>query len=192
MITTIDNKTLKVLLSETESVVFGLDKIFINKDSEESENALRLIFKKASQNCGFVTAENQLSVEIFPVFPGGCEIIFTPETKKTPVCIAPKGKGLRSICAEFYSFEGLLNFIRTILVFEKGNLFKSRLFTNKSSYRLITQIYKGSTEYYLLTDFADRIIPSRYAAIYTIEHWRELCSNVVEVLNNSFLKIKAP
>ena len=189
---TIDNKTLKVLLSEAESVVFGLDKIFIDKDSKESEKALRMIFKKASQNCGFVTAENQLSVEIFPVFPGGCEIVFTPATKKTPVCVAPKGKGLRPICAEFYSFEGLLDFIRAVLVFEKGNLFKCRLFTNGSSYRLITQNYKISTEYYLFTDFADRIISSRYAAIYTAEHWRELCSNAIEVLNNSFLKIKAP
>ena len=65
---------LRVLLSETETAHYNIDRLLFCRCGFTAEAVLLKLYKKAAEQTGFFTAAQRLSIEIYPIQSGGCEV----------------------------------------------------------------------------------------------------------------------
>ena len=94
---------LRVLLSETETAHYNIDRLLFCRCGFTAEAVLLKLYKKAAEQTGFFTAAQRLSIEIYPIQSGGCEVWFSPEkVRKIRVPAVPR-KNAHVLTAEFCS-----------------------------------------------------------------------------------------
>ena len=111
-----DNGVLKIILSETEIVHYGIDNVLFDERSKEAKSALKKLLKIAVLKSETPLFTTQFSIEIYPVFDGGCEVLFIPKpsgVKKRRVAqkrgcqrmvaiMMPSGEAVLQICSELF------------------------------------------------------------------------------------------
>ncbi len=192
MTVTCENGKLKVLLTEAEAVSYRIDELLLSHKSQNVSTALLTLFKTASKKADFSADSNRLTIEIYPIFTGGCEILFIPDKShpKTRVPIAVKQPKQVFFVAEFLTSEQLLNTVKALYFDPCSEHIKSSLYQKNGVFRLLLYINnsaKASAK--IIADQCDRILTSRISFAITKEYWHEICRDTaVKQLGEAFFK----
>lgn len=72
----LENGCLKIMLSEEDLVILGLNFASMEEDNDATRDAIQMLLLAAREETGFAP-ENGVTVEALPV-DGGCLLLFTP------------------------------------------------------------------------------------------------------------------
>ena len=176
-----ENGCLKVLLTATETVEFGVDELFLELETPKAHKILLKVLKQAAARGGFCLKSDKVEIEIRPLFTGNCEILFIPERKSAALKVTPR---LRYVCsvAEFSNSEDMLTTIEKLYLNEFAAN-DSRLYTKNGVYRLVLNHPKRNT---LLKELNCNVSVSPYLIAATVEHWTPLCEkNAIETVGKA-------
>ncbi len=154
MTVTLEGQQLKVILSDAETVKYGVDRVFFDRVSPLSKSALVELLKIASESCDFRSKATDFLIEIYPVFSGGCEIYFIPQAPT----VKPKPSVKRVFGCEFYSSEGLLACIEALYRDKDARYCTSAVYKSGKSYRLTAQNLPARALRMILYNFSDRVL----------------------------------
>lgn len=188
MTVTVENGALKVLLSEAETVSYRIDCLLFGGDVKASKSALANLYKAAIQKAPLRFDTNRLMIEIYPVFAGGCEVVFTPDKSRTSVTVKQR-RPIRMI-TECNTVDGMIETVGCI--YKSGFMpFESRLYHKNGIYRLITLINQDCKPLLsLIKRLGDRCLCGGTQAAATYEHWHLVCENdAVLRLGKAFFKV---
>lgn len=177
MTVTNENGSLKVLLTEAETVSFCLDEVFLNVGSPSADAALLTLFKEAAGKARFKTAADRLIIEIYPIFTGGCEVLFIPDrSDKIKVAVKPITRKKAFITAEFSNSAALLDAIERLYSDQKIRQLCNSLYEKDGFYRLTFKsnsgLHKLSNN---LAELSCTVYTSALVSALTSEHWKKLC-----------------
>lgn len=175
-----ENGQLRVILSETETVKYNIDEVFFYGEKKYMQTALLLIFKAAAAKVGFKASSSKIAIEIYPIFEGGCEIWFIPQTATLKLSAVAK-RANDKILAEFKSSERLFSAIELLYRAPEMDGGESVLYEKNEKYRLELRPKVGaqSVKTRLKETFADDIFTDPLSFAVTHEHWRILSGNAV-------------
>ena len=169
-VTEIDGQ-LKVTLSEAETVKYNIDKVLFEKNSKESSKALIALLKLAALKVGFNTEVRDFAIEIYPIFSGGCEIYFIPESPKTS---SVKATVSGWSVFEFKTTESALKTCELLYKDKKTRYCSSSLYKYRNNYRLAVKNISSSLNRQILLNFADCPITSRVERVKTFEYGKPI------------------
>lgn len=182
MTVTLLNGQLKITLSESETVKYNIDRVFCDCDSPTSGEALLKLLKLAILQVDFNTNAQKFLIELYPVFDGGCEVWYIPESpdkaqsvSKTPV--------KKHCLFEFDTSEAMLSACELLYTNPKTRYIASSLYSNRRHYRLGVTGLDAKTYRQISLNFADRVVslPSEQAA--HLRLWRCICpKNAVAII----------
>ncbi len=186
MTATVIDGQLKVTLSDTETVKYNIDRVFFKKDSKESANALVKLLKAASFEAGFNTTAECFAIEIYPIFSGGCEIYFIPETQKTtPVKATTRGWSM----FEFQQSEAVLKTCELLYRNVKTRYCQSEMYKYKDKYRLAIKNISSSLNRQILREFADSPITSKTERLKTFEYGKPIAlKNAIYIIGSAMCR----
>lgn len=177
-----EQRCLRVLLSETETAHYNIDRLLFCRCGFTAETVLLKLYKKAAEQTGFFTAAQRLSIEIYPIQSGGCEIWFSPEkVRKIRVPAVPR-KNAHVLTAEFCSASSLVSAIELLYDSCPGYIC-SELYYRHGKYRLIISAGNGddrSAFESMLSYTANKIFAKSIAAAVTREHFDYLYGDAIE------------
>lgn len=181
-VTEIDGQ-LKVILSEVETVKYNIDRVFFEKNSKESSKALIALLKLAATKVGFNTDARDFMIEIYPVFSGGCEIYFIPETSKTSsVKAIVNGWSV----FEFKSTEAALKTCELLYKDPKTRYCSSSMYKYRNNYRLAVKNISSSLNRQILLNFADCPVTSRLERVKTFEYGKPIAlKNAIYIIGSA-------
>ena len=184
MTVTSQNGSLKVVLTPTETVGFGLDEFFFGIDSPTTSNALLNIFKRACNQVRFKTCAERLGIEIYPFLTGGCEILFTPEIEKKKVAVHSVSRN-HTIVAEFSNSTTMLDGIEKLFSSTDTNC-QSSLYSKNGRYRLTIKPPYARHDLNLMNC---EVYTSPIILASTLEHWIPICkNNAIETVGKALKK----
>lgn len=172
-----DNGVLKIILSETEIVHYGIDNVLFDERSKEAKTALKKLLKIAILKSETPLFTTQFSIEIYPVFDGGCEVFFIPKPsgiKKRKVAqkrgcqrmvaiLMPSGEAVLQICSE---------------LFKQGIKLENRLYKLDDGFCLC--IAADGFKALVLAEFQKTIVDSPIEVAKVLEYGVEICENAIE------------
>ena len=184
-----DNGTLRVVLSEAETVHYHIDDLFFGENSKVTEKALKILLKSAAKSVGFTTDALNFIIEIYPNLNGGCEVFFVPSAIKTP---ARSSKKLRvasspkkhTLVAEFSSGEAVMQFCERL--FLQRIKTDSQLFKYNDKFRLVFR-HSNLTEA-VAREYSKKIFTSPIELAKTTEYGKEICREAVEKIGSALQK----
>ena len=184
-----DNGTLRVVLSEAETVHYHIDDLFFGENSKVTEKALKILLKSAAKSVGFTTDALNFIIEIYPNLNGGCEVFFVPSAIKTP---ARSSKKLRvasspkkhTLVAEFSSGEAVMQFCERL--FLQRIKTDSQLFKYNNKFRLVFR-HSNLTEA-VAREYSKKIFTSPIELAKTTEYGKEICREAVEKIGSALQK----
>ena len=181
-VTEIDGQ-LKVILSEVETVKYNIDRVLFEKNSKESSKALIALLKLAASKVGFNTDARDFAIEIYPVFSGGCEIYFIPETSKTSFVKATvNGWSV----FEFKSTEAALKTCELLYKDPKTRYCSSSIYKYRNNYRLAVKNINSSLNRQILLNFADCPVTSRLERVKTFEYGKPIAlKNAIYIIGSA-------
>ena len=184
-VTVIDGQ-LKVTLSDTETVKYNIDRVFFEKDSDQSSKALVLLLKIAAAQVGFNTDAQNFKFELYPVFSGGCEIYFIPERlKSASVRATTRGWSV----FEFETCEAALKTCEILYKDPKTRYCISELYKYCGRYRLAVKNISSTLNRQILLDFADSPVLSRFERAKTFEYGKPIAlKNAIFIIGSAMCR----
>lgn len=175
---TVKDGALRVLLSEAETEKYSLGLVFRDKDGENAGRILEMLLKAAAVKANFKTSATRFAIELYPVFCGGCEIIYTPRPE-TPQRAAVQ----RWSAFEFDTSEAMLQACEFIYRCPSARFNASALYKYRSKYRLTVKNLNSELHRTVSLDFADRVLSSLSQFGETVRHGEVICrKNAVAVI----------
>lgn len=166
---------LKVVLTETETVKFNIDRVFFDQTDDLAAKALSYLLKTAATKANFTSSATRFAIELYPVISGGCEVWYIPD-----VCDRPKVK--RRSIYEFENADGFLSACEMLYANPKTRYLKSAAYCKKGRYRMDVTGLAPSEHNKLLSNFADRVLKTMERAK-TVEHWQCVCrKNAIAII----------
>ncbi len=184
----INERKLKVSLSDTDMKCYNLSPSNIDYDCPATKRAFREILERAKEQTGFDTDEESIFVQIFPGLRGGCEMYVTrlPEEGE-------KVHTLRTV----YTFDRLENLITACRgLCGYGFRDDSALYCTEGHFHLlVSEDYKQNNSTYsvggrgrtlpaypLLSEYGKRTVSEKYV-LYLREHGKLICEkNAVQMM----------
>lgn len=178
-----NNGTLRVILSEAETIHYGIDDIFFEEDCSNSKTALKNLLKSAARTVGFFADTLQFLIEIYPDLNGGCEVFFIPTHHKSNKRLkAVKSEPQKKrIVAEFPDGEGVLSVCKNL--FSKKIITENQLFKFKGCFRLVL-LHTPQTEN-VLKEYTDQLFTSKIELAKTTEYGKEICKDAIRKIGNA-------
>lgn len=142
----INDRKLKVMLSEVDLKLYDLDCDKIDYDCSATKAAFRAILSEARERVGFDTASDKIFVQIYPARCGGCEMFVTKLTERTEASV-------HSLSAVYY-FEALEALIGACARLQEYG-FKDRSAAyagERGYYLLISEDYKQNNNTYSVNE----------------------------------------
>lgn len=172
-----DNGILKIILSETEIVHYGIDNVLFNERSKEAKSALKKLLKIAVLKSETPLFTTQFSIEIYPVFDGGCEVFFIPKPSG-----GKKRKALKKRVCKKAVFIPLKSGEEVLQVcgelFKAGFTAENRLYKWNNDFCLciIADDFRAS----MLAELQKTIIDAPIEVAKVLEYGVEICQNAIE------------
>ena len=166
---------LKVTLTDTETVKFNIDRVFFDKTDERAAKALSHLLKTAAAKANFTSTATRFAIELYPVFSGGCEIWYIPQS-------IDRATIKRRSVFEFNRTDGLLAACEALYHDPKTRYLKSCAFVNGGKYRLLVTGLEPRRHKCIALGFADRCLKT-LDRVKTLEHWQCVCpKNAIAVI----------
>lgn len=177
MTVTNENGMLRIVLSEAETVHYGIGAVLFDEHSKEAKAALKKLLRLVAVNQKISIDASRFLIEIYPIFDGGCEIFFMPANgKRRPFKAVKKPRRDTLLAIELPDGEAVLEICHRL--YRIRVTAENRLFKWKEGYRLIIaadrQILNDIVEYSL------KIVDSKVEIAKTSEYGVEICRNAVE------------
>ena len=186
MTVTFENGTLKVLLSEAETVIYRLDGLLFGNDIKSSKSALANLYKTALQKIPQKPFSERILIEIHPFFGGGCEIFFTPDSNRIPAKTKQPKPSFTII--EIYTSEDMIETVNRLYFGVKTSV-ESRLYIKNGIYRIVLTATDEKALIPSLYGIKCRKITSKIQVAVTKEHWNLLCDNpCIDTIYKAFFK----
>lgn len=150
---TVNDGILKITLSESETQLFGLDRVFTDKNETTVGKSLALLLKKAASEADFATEALKFAVELYPLFGGGCEIFYTPEAENVK-----RAQPKRWSVFEFESSEAMVLACEYIFSEPKARFCASALYKYRRKYRLTVKNLPPLLHRTVSLEYADRVL----------------------------------
>ena len=166
---------LKVILTETETVRFNIDRVFFNKADSNAAKGLSYLLKMAAAKVNFVSVATKFLIELYPVISGGCEVWYIPDQSDRP-------RVKRRSFYEFRNADGLLSACEILYSDPKTRYLRSSAYCKKGKYRLAVTGLTPNDHNKLLLTVADHVLKSVERAK-TVEHWQCVCpKNAIAII----------
>lgn len=184
MTVTIIDGQMKVALSETETVKYNIDRVFFDKTCETAGQALAYLLKTAAATVNFRTNATRFTIELYPVFDGGCEIYYIPD----PIC---KGQAVKAAVKrwsvfEFDSSNSMLSACELLYNDPKTRYCASELYEYRGKYRLAVKGLTPAAHRTVGLNLADRVLTSRVEWAKTLEYAKAVCpKNAIAVVGSA-------
>lgn len=170
------NGQLRVILSEAETIKYNIDLVFFECGSKKADKALTRILKMAADQIGFRSNAVRFTIEIYPVFEGGCEIFFIPDgeasKRRIPAVIKQKKRGVLQL--EFNSCESMLSTIEVLYLNDVCLYVQSSLYEKDGRYRLLLDGVLRR-ELGLPYEYSHTKCISAVERAKTVEYWNTIC-----------------
>lgn len=177
MTVTNDNGVLRVILSEAETVHYGIDAVLFDERSKEAKASLKKLLKIAAIQHKVSLDASRFSIEIYPIFDGGCEIFFVPRLNVGRKFKAvKKHRRQRTFAIELKDGEAVLEVCCRL--FKAGITVENRLFKVKRGYRLVIEV--DSKVLTAVGELSSKVVDSPLEIAKTLEYGVEICRNAVE------------
>ena len=179
---------LKVILTETETVRFNIDRIFFEKNDTVAEKELSVLLRSAAAKVGYNSAATCFLIELYPVFEGGCEVWFIPKFEtKAPAKLKTTGK--KSAVFEFESTDSMMSACEELYLDLKTRYCVSTLLKYNDRYRLIVSGVGQAACRRLAFNFADRYWLSLTERAKSLEHGKIICpKNAIAIVGQALCK----
>ena len=166
---------LKVVLTETETVRFNIDRVFFDKSDLGAAKGLSCLLKTAAAKANFTSAATKFLIELYPVLSGGCEVWYIPDQND-------RTRVKRRSLYELKSSECLMSACEMLYSDPKTRYLKSAVYCKNGKYRLEVTGLTPTDHGRLLSNFAERVLKSVERAK-TVEHWQCVCpKNAIAVI----------
>lgn len=170
-----ENGQLRVILSETETVRYNIDRVFFERGSKRADEALVSLLKTAVARCGFKTEATKFTIEIYPVYDGGCEVYFIPGNERERLRIKATVRPVRDgfTLFEFDDSESMMSAVELLYRLNREELINSSLFEKNGRYRLLLNgvRLRDPTP---VSEFASRRLQLAVDRAATVEHWKKV------------------
>lgn len=185
MTVTNENGTLRVVLSEAETVHYHIDSVLFDENSPEAKSHLKNLLRSAVLVSKIPTDASKFLIEIYPIFNGGCEIFFIPASNANTENIKGAGKRFKAVkkrgqkkyvMADLPCGEALMGLCYRL--FKSGITAENRLFKYEGNYLLIIDAAKNVQS--LAEEFCLRISDSGLEIAKVKEHGIEICQNAIQ------------
>lgn len=181
------NGNLRVVLSDAETVLYGIDSVFFENESAKSKAALKNLLYMAAVAANFCADTTDFLIEIYPVFDGGCEVFFIPSKRKHRLKAVKKEKTTEHVMIELLTPDAVLELCQCL--FTTGAVTMSRLFKYKNNYRLILNC--SSDVSFLIGEFSKDFKFSQTEIVKTVEHGKQISVNTVEKIGKQLYSRKS-
>ncbi len=173
---------LKVTLTESETVKYNIDLVFFQKSSDISQKALSDLLKLAASKVSFCNSATQFLIELYPVFEGGCEVWFKPQTTPTG-CRKAKAVVKKMSVFEFDTTDAMFFGIESLYLNPQTRYCTSAVFKFHGKYRLLATNLPQSAVRDMVCNFADRMLTSPIEKVRTVEKGQPICAhNAVAII----------
>lgn len=177
MTVTNENGTLRIVLSEAETVHYGIDAVLFDEHSKEAKAALKKLLQIAVGNQKLRTDASRFLIEIYPIFDGGCEIFFMPAGgKRRSFKAVKKHNRDRLLAIELLDGEAVMEIC--LRLYRMKITAENRLFKWNGGYRLIIAADRQSLSE--IGEYSLKFIDSRVEIAKINEYGVEICRNAVE------------
>lgn len=182
MTVTNENGTLRVVLSEAETIHYGIDNVLFNENSPEAKSALKKLLRSAVASVKPMSDASRFLIEIYPVFDGGCEVFFIPSSGGAKRFKAVKKcRPKPYIVAELQSGEAVMRLCHRL--YRLNVCFDNRLFKYRGRFRLV--LNADSELITVIGEYCNRVSSSRLEMVKTYEYGEEICQNAVEQIGKT-------
>ena len=171
-----DNGVLRIILSETETVHYGIDRVLFDEHSKEAKQALKKLLKIAALKTKQPLSTSQFVIEIYPVFDGGCELAFIPQPNSGRKFKAvKKQRRQKGVSIKLKNGEAVLEVCSKL--FRAGVTVENRLFKVTDGYRLVLSTDRANLSSF--SELSSNIIDSDIELARVLEYGTEICRNAV-------------
>lgn len=170
---------LKIVLTEYEIIEYNVSEVLFESRPEIVRSVLTSLLKKAAAETGFKADSDRISIEIYPIFEGGCVIYFIPENyegarQKMPY--VKKATLRKSACIlEFNDSENLIRAVGVLYHHIRTRNILSSIFLIGGKFRLVLPDgFSSQKNMPSVFCFCDRIITRRIEKAKTFEYGKPI------------------
>lgn len=172
-----DNGVFIIVLTEAETVHYGVDRVLFDEHSKEAKQILKKLLKIAALKSEQPLSSSQFLIEIYPVFDGGCELVFVPKHDNGRKFKAvKKHRRQKGVSVKLKNGEEVLEVC--LRLFRAGITAENRLFKVTDGYRLVLNTDRSKLS--ALGELSSNIIDSDIELARVLEYGVEICRNAVE------------